>query len=91
VHLVQNDQAAEMVIEVELGLGQLRAVTLGFEVQVQRPLSLSQGQGQRRLAHLTRACQHDGGDLGEALPQLRGQLSWNHICNSDVAMTELQG
>ena len=61
--LVEDDKLPEVFVQVELRFGQLGAVLLRFEIQIDRAELFPQGQGDRRFAGLTRAEEHDSGNL----------------------------
>ena len=61
VDLVEDHQPVRVALTVFLNVRELRAVTRPLQVQVGGTLPAGEFECDGRLAHLARACQHDGG------------------------------
>ena len=61
VNLVQNDEAVLVLAEIERGVGELDAIRVGLQVEIDRLRSLRDLEGQSRLADLAGAEQDHGG------------------------------
>jgi hypothetical protein len=59
--LIQDDQFVVMPGKVQLWLRELGPIRVGFEIEVEGRSLLSDFQGKRRLSHLTRPQQGNGG------------------------------
>ena len=63
--LVEDDELVRVLRQVELRLGELGAVRLGLEVEIDRRPRAGQLERQRGLAHLARPEQRHGRDFGQ--------------------------
>ncbi len=75
VDFIEYDQLVLVICKVELGLLQLGAVLLGFEVEIKRVKGLTHFQGQGGLADLARAQQRDCRGVGEGILESWGELA----------------
>jgi hypothetical protein len=80
LNLVEHDQPIAGARQEGLGVEELGQVERALEIEVDRSTVDRGGvvHGQRGLAHLTRAKQGDGGELGEPVPERRGNAPRNH-------------
>ncbi len=82
VDFVEDDEPIQAVGQVQLGLGELGAILLGFEVQVERVPLFGQRQGQRGLARLARAEEDHRRDGCEPLFEDRQEAAGLHELQS---------
>ena len=71
MNLIEDHQVTFMVREVADGIGELDALVLVLEVEVNRRPCRSDLQGKRGLARLSRSQQDDGGPMTESLKMNR--------------------
>ena len=79
--LVEDDELVLVLRQVELGLGELGAVGLGLEIEIDRRPGCGHLQRQRCLAHLARPQQRHGRGLGQGTGERGEQVTGNHHCN----------
>lgn len=79
---VQDDQLFVMRRQIQLGVGKLRAVGIGFEVEVKRVALIAKLLCQRGLDHQTRPQEGNGGAVVQQVVQGGGEGAINHHpCN----------
>lgn len=76
--LVEHHETSEVTLQVELWIGELRQVVVGFKVQIDAVPQLGHLQSQGGLAHLAWPEQDDGRHLGEPLQEERLDTPWDH-------------
>ena len=86
---VENHEPVEMRGEIQLRLGELREIPLGFEVEVHLPPRVERGERKRRLSGLSRAEKDDCGRFVQASGKRRREPSVNHVCNYGIVMYDL--
>lgn len=82
MHFIQNDQFVFVLGEVTASVCQLRAIGRRLQIEVERRPSLSDLQGQRRLAYLPRPQQSDGWAVLNGLGKFVVNAAFQHPCKS---------
>jgi hypothetical protein len=86
--LIEDDELVVVLREIELRLGQLRAVAFGFEIEVEGRPILGDLESQRGLAGLSRTEQRHGRRFCEGGAEVCQEEPVDHPCNYGVPLQQ---
>ncbi len=91
MNLIQNHEPIQMLAQIQLGLGKLRPVSFGFQIEIESIAELLHLHGQSRLPCLPRPEQRNRRKHRQVIQKRSKFNPRNHPCNYRIILPDLQG